>query len=203
MRIYSQKKHNFFEQLVTFMTSYVTIGLGLIVQHHGKMNRFKQRQFIVIRGRPNVSNLEFKFFPYSLFQSLYSKKWPQQLKFHDRPITTQPENIFKIPVRLQGTGRFTAYLIMSTFVHYFESIRPLVKSKYGGQQNWPPTWNFGRVVRNAFAHGGKIKIDNPNATPVAWKNLSYTYNENGRQIIYRDITPVEMVLLMEEMDATV
>lgn len=203
MRTYTQGKHRFFDQLVTFMGSYVAIGLGLIAQHRGKVNQFVQRQYIIIRGRPNVSNLEFLFFPYGLMQSLVSKKWPRQLKFHDRPLKTLPENVFKIPVRLRGIGRLHAYLIMSAFVHYFQSVHPLVESKYGGQQNWPPVWNFGRVVRNAFAHGGNIKIDNPNAPPVVWRNLSYTPNQNGQQIIYRDITPVEMVLLMEDMDSIV
>jgi len=64
-------------------------------------------------------------------------------------------------------------------------------------------WNFGRIVRNAFVHGGKIDFKNKRAKPVSWRNLSYSPADNGRQIIFQDLTAVEIIILMEDMDATV
>jgi len=60
--------------------------------------------------------------------------------------------------------------------------------------------NFGRVVRNAFAHGGLINIENPNSQPVSWRGLTYGPQHHGRQILYTDVTPVEVIFLMDEMD---
>jgi len=66
--------------------------------------------------------------------------------------------------------------------------------------NWPSVWNFGRIIRNAFAHGGEINFSNPNASKVKWKTLAYDASFNGRNIMYNDITPVETIFLMDEMD---
>ena len=34
-----------------------------------------------------------------------------------------------------------------------------------------------------------------------WRNLKYDFNDNGRAILFDDLTGVELILLMEEMDA--
>lgn len=41
------------------------------------------------------------------------------------------------------------------FANYSEWIRLHVTTDY---HNWPPVWNFARVVRNAISHGGAINI---------------------------------------------
>jgi hypothetical protein len=66
-------------------------------------------------------------------------------------------------------------------------------------QKWPPVWNFGRVVRNALSHNGSIHFENMNAKPVTWHNLSFDPTHNGRAI-FDDIDPVDLILLMAEMD---
>ncbi len=93
-------------------------------------------------------------------------------------------------------------MIANAFVQYFEANRSLAVQKYTtNTQAWPPIWNFGRVVRNALSHGGMVDFRNPNAAPVSWRSLSYGPAQNGRQLLYQDITSVELILLMEEMDA--
>lgn len=64
-------------------------------------------------------------------------------------------------------------------------------------------WNFGRTIRNAFAHDGQIEIRGPSAPPVTWKSLNYTHTDNGRQIFLHDMGEAEAILLMAEMDASV
>jgi hypothetical protein len=61
-------------------------------------------------------------------------------------------------------------------------------------------WQFGRVVRNACAHDGKIRIQNPKAASVNWRTLSYSSADNGH-LIFDDFTAVEMISLMEDMDS--
>ena len=34
-----------------------------------------------------------------------------------------------------------------------------------------------------------------------WRNLKYDSSNNGRPILFEDLTGVELILLMEEMDA--
>ena len=70
-------------------------------------------------------------------------------------------------------------------------------------QGWPMIWNFARVIRNAFAHEGKITFRNPTAPSVSWRTLSYSPANNDRQILYQDVTAVEVILLMQDMDASV
>ena len=104
--------------------------------------------------------------------------------------------------KLQGTKRYYGKLISAAFVSYFEAQRDAVESKYGKETTgWPDVWNFGRIVRNAFSHGGKVHFDNPKSASVKWKGLTYGPTDNGRVILFVDITAVDIILLMEEMDA--
>ena len=74
----------------------------------------------------------------------------------------------------------------------------------GDAVNWPPTLNFARVVRNAIAHG-KINIRNPNAPPVTWRGLTYSYADSGKDVITQDFGLGDLVGLMldanDELDA--
>jgi hypothetical protein len=95
-------------------------------------------------------------------------------------------------------------MIANAFVKYFEETRSLVEAKYSkNTQQWPAVWNFGRVMRNALGHKGAIKFDNTKAQPIAWKSLSYSPSDNGKSVLYQDVTAVELVLLMEDMDAVI
>jgi len=175
--------------------------MGIAAQRIGSVRAVNTHENIIIRGRPNVSGLQFAFYPHDLMQVLVKNDWPVTVELHEQPYESSVEGM---SIHITGLKRLHASLIESAFVHYFESFRPEVEAKYGTDvQSWPTEWDFGRVVRNAFAHGGKIDIRNDNAPPVAWKTLTYTSNDNGRQIIYQDVTPVEIILLMEDMDAVI
>lgn len=43
-----------------------------------------------------------------------------------------------------------------------------------------------------------VDIQHP---PVHWRNLKYDFKDNGRPVLFNDLTGVELILLMEEMDA--
>ena len=64
--------------------------------------------------------------------------------------------------------------------------------------------NLSRSTRNDMepcSHNGKIFIRDPNHQGVQWRNLKYDHSHNGRPILFDDLTGVELILLMEEMDA--
>lgn len=56
-------------------------------------------------------------------------------------------------------------------------------------------------MRNACAHNGRIHFNHDKYPSVHWRNLSYAYGDNGQQVLFDEVTGVELILLMEEMDA--
>jgi hypothetical protein len=77
-----------------------------------------------------------------------------------------------------------------------------IEEKFGKEvESWPNVWNFARLVRNAFSHGGRIKISNPKTPKIIWRELEYDYFSNGKSIMYSDLTAVELIFLMIEMDS--
>jgi hypothetical protein len=66
---------------------------------------------------------------------------------------------------------------------------------------WPSVWKFAWAIRNACSHNGKIFIRDPYHQGVQWRNLKYDHSHNGRSILFDDLTGVELILLMEELDA--
>lgn len=87
------------------------------------------------------------------------------------------------------------------FVMYYENHFPWVKAKASGTiGNLEPTWGFGRVVRNAIGHAGKIAIRDKNFAPVEWGGLKYGPSEDGRVLIGNDLHAPDLILLMLDMD---
>jgi hypothetical protein len=86
--------------------------------------------------------------------------------------------------------------------NFYERHRSKAEAKFGtNPASWPSVWNFGRVVRNAMSHGGKIDIRNANAVPVQWRGLRYSSSDNGRQVLHTDLWPGDLFNLILEMDA--
>jgi hypothetical protein len=198
--VYTQK-HRFFNDLITLFSSISSLGTAFEANRTGTAKAYSPQEYITLEGITKVSNIELRFFPYPLMEILIANKWPTRIEFETRPISNPTPSH---PLWLTGLQGIHGSMIQSAFVHYFESIRPVIENKFSKDtRNWPNVCNFARVIRNAFAHGGMINFENPNAIPVQWKTLSYSPSENGRQILYQDVTAVEIILLMEEVDSTI
>jgi hypothetical protein len=88
------------------------------------------------------------------------------------------------------------------FIDFFENYRGWLEETLGTDTyKWPSVWNFGRVVRNAASHGGRLSWRNDKAQAVAWHHLSYSVLKRGRQVICGDLEVGDLLLLMLEMDA--
>ena len=85
------------------------------------------------------------------------------------------------------------------FLIFFERYNEWMTATHGDAVNWPSVLNFARVVRNAIAHG-KINIRNQKAPAVAWQIFSYSYADNGRQIIGPDLSAGDIFSLMFDAD---
>lgn len=85
--------------------------------------------------------------------------------------------------------------------NYYERNVHSIRATYpGGAHHWPAVWDFGRVIRNAMSHGGRIHFDTSATRSVSWKELTYSPSDNGRHILHTDIWPGDLFDLIIEMD---
>lgn len=200
-RTYLQSQHRFFDSLVAFTASASSLGIALAAQKNGNSPGFSPNEYVALTGNPTVAGVEFHFFPHKILSALVGNGWPTTLVLDEHPINPQP---VVHSLNLTGLQGVHGAMIANAFVKYFEETRTFTEAKYSTNcQQWPSVWNFGRVIRNALGHKGTIKFDNPNAQPVTWKSLSYSPSDNGKAILYHDVTAVELILLMEDMDAVI
>lgn len=184
---------------MAFASSIASLGVAFHAQAKGSSRGYTPTDYLALEGKPAVSGIELHFYPHRTLTTLAANGWPSSLSFDEYPLNQASP---KHSIQLTGLQRVHGAMISNAFVQYFEANRSLAEAKFSKDtQRWPMEWNFGRVVRNALVHKGSIRIDNKNASAVTWKSLSYSHSENGKQILYRDVTAVELVLLMEEMDA--
>jgi len=196
-----------FKTAAVLMTNAICLGCGLEVTRIGKMTELKPNYIMGFEGNPKGTNEILIFKPYELINSISNDAWPSSLEFEEIPYTQgailRKKARNDLCFQSEQTHFIQKLIVMSNFVYYFESVKDLIENKYGKDPfQWPNTLNFSRVVRNAFAHGGRIKIRNSNSQPVHWKNYSYSYQDNGRQILPNDLNIPEIIVLLKEIDVS-
>lgn len=88
-------------------------------------------------------------------------------------------------------------LVPPLFLQFYETYLPWWVKKYSGDPTqWPEVMRFGRVVRNAIGHGGRIMWASSNVPPVTWSGLRYSHADNGRAVIGHDLVSGDLVRLM-------
>lgn len=198
-RIYTPQAHAFFDSLVAFVASVSALGIALEVQSGTPSKPFESNETLAISGLPAVAACEFHVYAGPVLAELLANRWPTRVIIDETPIAQVTPTYNTWLTGLQGVH---GSMISNAFVQFFEANRECIESQFGtSTQGWPSVWNFARVVRNAFAHGGTINITNAKSPPVSWRGLAYDANRNGRQLLYNDFTAVEIILLMEDMNA--
>jgi len=201
MRTYSRNQHSFFDDLISYLSSIASFGMATEAHNFGFRPAFKPNERMVLTGMPNVTNTVLVFSPYTILQPIATNGWPELIEFEENPSDVTPNDFSKYPIQLTGIKELHSLMLQATFLHYYETVSPKIEARYNTDvSNWPSVLNFARVIRNAFAHGGQIYFRNPNAQPASWRTLTYKPSDNGRQILYLDITAVEAILLMEDMN---
>ena len=96
-----------------------------------------------------------------------------------------------------------ARLLGDEFVSYFERHLDTVEARWGKERKGRShmVWWFAWEVRNACSHNWKISIKGRDHLAVQWRGLKYDLNDNGSSILFNDLNVVELILMMEEMDA--
>jgi hypothetical protein len=95
---------------------------------------------------------------------------------------------------------FFSSLSKAMFTNYFERHKYRIVTSFPNR-TWPDVWNFGRVVRDAFSHNGRIKIKHERDSPVHWRGLTYAQTDNGKYLDL-SLSPGDLIYLMLDMDAS-
>ena len=126
--------------------------------------------------------------------------WPQYIEYRIEPIgETQPS------YRLSGAGvsRVMAGIVGSSFSNFYERCKPVVVDRYKTNVDlWPETFRFAWALRNGFAHGGSLKINDPKLRPISWRIWTVDSTYNGRQLLHKEgmLGIGDVILLMQELD---
>lgn len=206
-KIYQRNKHNFFDSLTAFFVSHASYPIAFRAQINGSINSYNANDKIGFAGFPDVSNIGISLKPKNLMEIIAKDGWPTtlELEVHNLDPNKRSKNFSKMPntklTGLQGLFNSTA---VPMYVEYYESNINKVRKKFGNDpSNWPKVWNFGRVVRNAFSHGGEVFFSNPKSKLVSWKGLYYSPKDNGRQVLFNDMGIADVIILLEEIDQVI
>ena len=185
-----RQRHRFFDGLVSYLVAVASIGAALGAQSMRSQGSWAANETIVLNSTGRIADIGLVLHPKSLMDELARERWPQSLMFVVE--TADPQS--RAAWSDEDGPNLEGLLLRAAFVQYVETIRPqLPPGSY-------PLWDFGRVVRNAFVHDGKIDIRKPRDEPVSWRGITYGPADNGRQVLGHDLAAVELVMLMREMD---
>ena len=201
--------HRFFDDLVTALASQAALSAGYISHAHSTDYRFRdemETSLGCLTKRDGKYSLEIGVKPEPMLTLITKFDWPTSLELKFRVM----ENMGSTPVSasqtaptiftLTGIQRLLANIIEHAFIAYYERYSDEINnSRSTAGVGGLPTLAFANAIRNAFAHGGIIHIINPSVT-VSWGGLSYSNADNGRQIMYNDMSQGDVILLMLEMD---
>lgn len=93
-----------------------------------------------------------------------------------------------------GLSEIIAAQASQTYLSFWEENKETLKNINGN-----PIVDFGRVLRNAFAHRGKIHITNNNI--VEHLGLKYSKRDNGRLVIHQDLSVADIINIMLEVNS--
>nr|WP_321509540.1 hypothetical protein [uncultured Hyphomonas sp.] len=93
-------------------------------------------------------------------------------------------------------------IVAPVFTNFYEGNVDWLCTNKGPMNQWPaicPTWNFGRIVRNAVSHGRAINMSSPNAITGTWHHLKYGHADDGKVVIGTELSAADLLFLMLEM----
>lgn len=217
-QVFVPSDHGFFDDLVTMLVSLAsymfTMHVSIASNHPEPFDKRPLKEWISyiapikslefpLSFEQNANNEEIIVFPASLLMHLSLDSWPQFIEYR-----IEPKNTSKPQARLaaQGNRYVIARIIGASFANYYSNSELTIKARYGTDvDKWPETIRFAWVIRNGFAHGGKLKISNPSLRPVTWKIWSFDYNQDGKRFLFEpDMLGIgDIITLMQDFDTYV
>jgi hypothetical protein len=185
--------HRFFNELVTAQAAMAGYLAGHITEASGTGTAYGETG--LIQQQCHTVPLELEVPAGKVLGTVVDQRWPQSviLRFHPGPAPAKTAT-------LNGIQNLMGSLYQQAFIAYFERNRDAIEAKFDKVRNgkWPMVLQFGRAVRNAFAHGGTVDIRED--ITVTWRGVTYSPVENGRQVLYNDLSQGDLTILMVDMD---
>jgi hypothetical protein len=199
---YNPQEHGFYEELLRLVITLSAVGIAFQLHDSSKVMPYAADQPMVLEGKATISGLEIHFFPCQIYTALLKPmgKTLNSFKVLKKQINPSPPIH---PIQLNNVQLMMARLVGDAFVSYYERHLEAVEACWGREfeGKWHCVWHFAWAIRNAISHNGKIRFKKAKHPAVHWRNLKYDFNDNGRTVLFDDLTGVELILLMEEMDA--
>jgi len=203
--LYERSSCTFFDDLHTMMISLSSL---MMISQVFRLKRspiididdpIKLERAIEVPFEGQTIKEAWSFRAYESFMAMVENRATDIVEFTVYPpLETSIRDIANLHYIIQSV-LFQQKIIGSGFSNYFENNRHKIESKYGSNTtSWPADWNFSRVIRNAYSHGGNINFSNPSALPVSWKSITYSPSDNGKSI-HEDIFLPEILELLRDM----
>src|SRR5260221_310250 len=175
----SPATHRCFDRLVTAQAALAGFMAGNITHSTGLPYRFEPGSSI--SQVCYVEPVEVEVDGAGVLGAVSNRGWPTDLQigFHRRASPVAPA------ATLNGIQRLMASIYEHAFLSYFESVHDHIKGRYGKVARWPMELNFGRVVRNAFGHGGNVRIDS--GPPVVWRGVRESPPHTGPRVLFQHL----------------
>ncbi len=189
-----RSQNNYFDDIANYLITLISITLTAELYIKGAADIYSPNHTVQLDAKQAGKRLSF--YPYTLLNDIFKLKWPTTLLFEEKDVTIDPNAVLNLGPLEKPMYAFE----QSMFVNYFERYRPEIETHYGNNTSgWPNDWNFGRVVRNSFVHGGVLDIRNPSAAPVHWRGLTYSPADNGNKVMNHDLWAADIIYLLMDM----
>lgn len=145
----------------------------------------------------NTTAREYTLFPMHLIWAISQDEWIDRLELY---VDVAIDREVRGELRNEGHQRIVGRTIASSFVRYYEAHKPEVVELAGDHpSDWPEPWNFARILRNAFAHGG-IHFLSPDSSAVRWRTIEFGPEDNGVDPLFPHVGFGDLVDLYLELD---
>ncbi len=216
--VFVPSDHGFFDDLVTMLVSLSSYMFAMHVSiTSNNPTPFEERPLTEwISYILPIKSLEFPFsleqnagdqatiiFPAEILMHLSLDSWPQWIEYR---ITSKDKSQPDARLAAQGNRYVIGRIVGASFTNYYSNSEPTIKARYGTVVNkWPEVIRFAWVIRNGFAHGGKLKISDPALRPVAWKIWSFDHQNDGQRFLSEPglLGIGDVITLMQDFDAYV
>jgi len=190
-------RHGFFDDLANYLICLVSLTLTFELYITGKSEIYAPDHTLIVDGKH--SGISLIFYPTSLLDPFFGGTWPTQLRLEAQPVTVPADAKLSLGILERPVHAFAQEMLVT----YFERNLPLVKAVYGeSHRQWPPEWDFARVVRNSVAHSGRIRFLKTSSPSVSWRGLTYAATDNGRHI-HDDLWTADLIILLLDMDKAI
>jgi len=205
---YRRCRHRFFDDLVTLLASLACADRALALID-GAERPITPQYTLIFQGNGAVTREELLFRPHSLLRSLAGNVWPGSLDVEFQTLSGMSPSVQALGRPVVARRPLHTSVMRVAFLSYYEATKELAEAKWGASKadkmrHWPGVWQFAWVVRNSCAHGGRdalLTLSDP-STVVSWRGLKYRGEvDDGRPILGHGVTLVELLRLMEDMDA--